>query len=362
MKTNNKTWPTVKPKNIIVRMPNWIGDLVMATPILEDLRRHYPEARLTAMCQSNVAALLTEESSIDEILSFKRPNGWMHSEHRDIITPLRYGEFDLGILTTNSFSSAWWFWRGHVKHKLGYAGNLRSWLLDKALPHPPKIETQHLVTTYKMLLEPLGIPISNTSPHLTLSKNEIVTAITSLAKHDVNIGENIVVGINPGAAYGSAKCWLPDRFKLLTEKLLENPSVRILYFGDDNTAPLVAEICKDMSKRVVNLAGKTSLRELMAHISLCSAMLSNDSGPMHIAAALKTPLVAIFGSTSDVKTGPYQHGTVIHKHVECSPCYKKVCPIDFRCMTRIEVEEVCQELLKVIEEKPKVASKLEIYP
>ena len=107
---------------------------------------------------------------------------------------------------------------------------------------------------------------------------------------------------------------------------------------------MINDICKDFPQRVVNLAGKTSLREFIALIQSCNALLTNDSGPMHIAAALKVPLLALFGSTSDVKTGPYHHGKVIHKHVECSPCYKRVCPIDFRCMKRIEVDEVYREL------------------
>jgi heptosyltransferase-2 len=115
--------------------------------------------------------------------------------------------------------------------------------------------------------------------------------------------------------------------------------------GDRNGAPLVNDICSGFPERVINLAGKTNLRELMALIQSCSIILTNDSGPMHIAAAFDIPLLALFGSTNDTTTGPYgKHAKVIHKHVECSPCYKRVCPIDFRCMKRIEVDEVYQEL------------------
>ncbi|MCB1113035.1 MAG: lipopolysaccharide heptosyltransferase II [Chlamydiales bacterium] len=342
-------WPAKEAKNIIVRMPNWLGDCVMATPLLYDLHRRYPTARMTVMCQKNVAPLLEKDPTVDEIFSFKRPSGWLHSEqHQDIIGALRHGEFDLGILTTNSFSSAWWFWRGHVKNRLGYRGNLRSFMLDKALPLPENVEQQHLVITYKMLLVPLGIPISDTPLSLYVTDKEREAAIALLKSYGCNVGEHTVVGINPGAAYGSAKCWLPERFEQVTRRLLEDPDTYIVYFGDPAGAPLVNAICNEMPKRVINLAGKTSIRELMALTSCCSAFLSNDSGPMHIAAALKVPLVALFGSTSDVKTRPYQHGTVIHKHVSCSPCYKRVCPIDFRCMTRIEVDEVCNEILAQI--------------
>jgi heptosyltransferase II len=344
-----KAWPFEEPKNILIRMPNWLGDLVMATPVLHDVRQKWPEASITAMCQGHVGNLLTHDPNLNEIYSFKKPSGWIHrSQHHEIIHALRHGEYDLGILLTNSFSSAWWFWRGDVANRIGFASNLRSLLLDKAVPFPPNKEKQHLVLTYKTLLEPLGIPLSSTSPALYVSDKEKESAKNLLALEGYHADSQILVGINPGAAYGSAKCWLPDRFQSVTQKLLENPKIVVAYFGDQAGAPLVHDICKDFGSRVINFAGKTNLRELMALIQACAVMLTNDSGPMHIAAALKVPLVALFGSTSDVKTGPYGGGIVIHKHVECSPCYKRVCPIDFKCMKRIEVDEVYQAILKQI--------------
>lgn len=340
----------LSPKNIIIRMPNWLGDVVMATPVLQDVRKKWPDATITAMAQSNVASVLKNDPNINEVYSYKRPNGWIaHQEHWDIISNLRRGQYDLGILLTNSLSSAWWFWQGNVKNRVGYAGNLRSFLLTKAVPFPANKETQHLVITYKMLLEPLGISLSKSEPTLYITQEEKDAAKNLLASLGAFIGKNIIVGMNPGAAFGSAKCWLPERFKEVTEQLLQNPNVVVVYFGDPAGASLVNEICKDLPERVINLAGKTSLREVLALINSCSIFLTNDSGPMHIAAALKIPLLALFGSTSDVRTGPYGIGKVIHKHVECSPCYKRVCPIDFRCMKRIGVEEVYQELKQMIE-------------
>lgn len=341
---------TEPPKKIIVRMPNWLGDLVMATPVLADLRHHFPHAEITAMCQSTVAGLLTHDPHIDEVYSYKRPSGWIHRpEHWNIIQEIRKGEYDLGILLTNSFSSAWWFWRGKVKHRLGFAGNVRSWLLTTAVPFPKNVQKQHLVLTYKALLAPLGIVQSNTAPCLYISEEENNEALELLKLQDFDPEKHQLVGINPGAAYGSAKCWLPERFVNVSRKLLEDPSVRIVYFGDHAGAPLVQSICTQLPQdRVLNLAGKTTLRQLMALINLMKVFLTNDSGPMHIASALGRPLVALFGSTSDVKTGPYSNGTVIHKHVECSPCYKRTCPIDFRCMKRIEVDEVYETIRKLL--------------
>lgn len=337
-------------------MPNWLGDLVMATPVLADLRKALPHARLTAMCQSNVAALLRNDPNLDEVYSFRRPSGWIHrQQHMDIIEYLRRGEYDTGLLLTNSFSSAWWFLRGHVKNRIGYTGHWRRWLLNKAVPYPETIETQHLVVTYKMLLDALGIPLSDTPPKLYVSEEEKAKALELLRERGISPEKHTLVGINPGAAYGSAKCWLPDRFHAIAEKLLALPDTYVLFFGDPAGAPLVNDICKGLPEdRVLNLAGKTSLRELLAFIQKCNVLLTNDSGPMHIASALGTPLVALFGSTSDVQTGPYSGGKVIHKHVECSPCYKRVCPIDFRCMKRIEVDEVYHEIIKILKSNQSV--------
>ena len=347
-------WPKEPPKNIIIRIPNWLGDVVMATPVLADLRRHFENATITVMCQANVCPLVKHDPNIDEIFCFKRPSGWIHRrQHFDIIDPLQRGEYDLGILLPNSLSSAWWFWRGKVKNRIGYKGNFRNWFLNKAVAFPPTRGAQHLVITYKMLLESLEIPVSETPPRLYISDKEIADAKELLYRYGIKIGKDTIVGINPGAAYGSAKCWPPERFQEVTRRFLLNPNTFILYFGDSSTASLVKKICENLPDRVIDLAGKTSLRELMALISCCSAFLTNDSGPMHIAAALDTPLLALFGSTSDITTGPYLKGKVIHKHVECSPCYKRVCPIDFRCMKRIEVDEVCNELQRILKENGK---------
>ncbi len=337
------------PKRIVIRMPNWLGDLVMATPILTDLRHHWPEAKISVQCQGILGTVIQEDPHIDEVLNFKRPTSWFNRKsHDSILSPLKQSDFDLGILLTNSFSSALWFWRGKVKNRIGYAAHCRSWFLDYSISFPEKRKSQHLVITYKMLLEPLGIPVSSTPPRLYLTPDEKGWARDKLAGLGVQPG-NLLIGINPGAAYGSAKCWLPDRFKQLTYQLLEKPNVKILYFGDKGGAPLVDEICAGFpTDRVINLAGKTSLRELLALIETCSLFLTNDSGPMHAASALGIPLIALFGSTSDTATGPYNGGHVIHKHVPCSPCYRRECPIDFRCMTRIEVKEVYEEIQRLV--------------
>jgi heptosyltransferase-2 len=342
---------SLMPRNIIVRMPNWIGDLVMATPILSDLRKAYPQAHITAMCRSPICELLKEDPEINELFCFSKASGFSRREEkRNVIEKLRKGNYDLGILLTHSFSSAWWFWLGKVQNRLGYECNGRKLLLTQSLPFPKNIQNQHLVVTYKMLIEPLGIRVSNTPPRLYLSPKEIDGARALLKQHKIPDGA-LIVGINPGATYGSAKCWLPERFREVTERLLRDKDVYVVYFGDQATASVVKEICTGLPKRVINLAGITSLRELSSLISQCDVILTNDSGPMHIADALGTPIVALFGSTSEVVTGPYRSGTLIHKHVECSPCYQRTCPIDFRCMKRIEADEVYEAIVKILQAK-----------
>ncbi len=127
-----------------------------------------------------------------------------------------------------------------------------------------------------------------------------------------------------------------------------NPNAFVIYFGDHAGKDLIDNICVNMPNRVLNFAGQTSIRELMALIKKCDVFLTNDSGPMHMASALGTPLLALFGSTNEVATGPYKGAKVIHKHVACSPCYKRICPIDFRCMTKIQVDEVYDDLMEML--------------
>ncbi len=334
----------IQPENIIVRMPNWVGDVVMATPVLSDLRTAFPKARITAMCRSPMGELLQASPEIDEIFSFSKTSRLVRrDEKKNILDKLKKGHYDLGLILPNTFSSAWWFWQGGVTYRIGYSCCGRGMLLTHPLPKPLDVQKQHLVATYKELLAPLGIKPSETLPKLYLRQEEVDQIKILLSQHGVRAHHRIV-GINPGAAYGSAKCWLPERFREVTTRLLQDKDIIIVYFGDLVTANLVKEICQGLSPRVINMAGLTSLRELASLISVCHVLLTNDSGPMHIAGAFKTPVVALFGSTNSIVTGPWGNGKVIQKHVACSPCYRRTCPIDFRCMKGIEVDEVVQAI------------------
>lgn len=322
--------------NIIVRMPNWIGDLVMATSVLVDLRNAFPNACITAMCRTPLCDLLKEEKAIDELFCFTRPSNQFlrREEMRNIIAKIAEGKHDVGILLTNSFSSAWWFWQGNVKRRIGYGERLRRILLTDPVSH----QKQHQVLAYKQLLTPLGIPISNTMPRIIVTEKEVRESRTLLYQRGYRDGQKLI-GINPGAAYGSAKCWPADRYRALAIKLMKETDAKIVFFGDSSTKMIAQDL------PVIHLAGVTNLRELACLIQDCDMFVTNDSGPMHMAAAVGTPLVALFGSTDDTLTGPYgQSESVINKRVACSPCFKRKCPIDFKCMNEISVDEVAERV------------------
>jgi heptosyltransferase-2 len=332
--------------NIIVRMPNWIGDLVMATPVLADLRAAYPDASITAMCRRPLCELIAQDPSIDELFCFaKLTNEFTRrEEQRGIIEKLRTGKYDVGILLTHSFSSAWWFWQGNVRRRIGTPRHWRRFLLTDKVEPP---ESEHEVISYKKILSPLGIPVSKTRPQLFVSEEEVETSKQLLYQRGYKAGKKLV-GINPGAAYGSAKCWPVERFRALALELLAK-DLFLVFFGDGSTAELVKEIVQGLPERAINLAGITNLRELACIIRDCDVLVTNDSGPMHIGAAFGTPLVALFGSTDDRLTGPYgQPEAVINKRPSCSPCFKRVCPIDFRCMRSIEVDEVAHKVWSLL--------------
>lgn len=334
----------VEPEKIIVRMPNWIGDAVCGTPVLSALREACPDAEITVMCQANVAPLFEHDRSINELFLFHRAATLLRRiRDRSIIAKLRTGHYDLGILLTHSFSSAWRFWQGKVKRTIGFSRDFRRFLLDDALPLPK--EKEHIVNTYGRLLSPLGLAIQGMKPKLVVTDDEKKRAWELVKRFDIRPDQTLI-GINPGAAYGLAKCWLPKRFRSVAEQLVAaDPSYVVLFFGGDLQKELSKEICAHLPPRVVNLAGQTNLRELMALISCCSVVLTNDSGPMHIADSLKVPLVALFGSTDPVVTGPYnQPDAVLSSPPPCSPCFKRTCPIDFPCMKAIQVEAVLEKI------------------
>jgi heptosyltransferase-2 len=314
----------------------------MATPILEDLRINFPKSKITAMCIDSLSCLLQNNKNIDEVISFKKPKKFFSKENKEIIIKIKKKDFDLGVLLTNSFSSAYLFWGAKVK-SLGYSCHFRRLFLNMSSKIKDK-EKKHLVQVYKELLLPLGLKKLKAVPKIYLDDQTIKNSKDLLEDNGYIPGKKLV-GINPLAAYGPAKCWAEDNFKQVAKALLEDKDLFLVFIGDKKSQEKINEIVKDFSKeRVINLCGKTNLLELVGVINHCNVFVTNDSGPMHIAAALSIPLVSIFGSTSDIMTGPYKTGVVINKKVLCSPCFRRKCNRDFACMNQIMPMEVLSKI------------------
>ncbi len=338
-------------QNIILRMPNWIGDIVMATPVIAAVKKHFQNAQLTVMCQYPASTLLELDPYIDEIFAFKRskPVFLRRNAMGSVTENIRDGKYDLGILLTNSFSSAWWFFQGAVKKRIGYTNFPRNFLLTDGLHKPSKNVMVHQVDEYLNLLQLIGIKNQKIAPKLYLSDLEKVEAISKLKRYGIDFSRKII-GVCPGAAYGQAKCWPKEYFiQLLNKFKNQKEKAQFIFFGDMTQAFYIEEICRHFPELTLNLAGKTTIRELMGFVTCLDLFLTNDSGPMHIAEALGGKVLAIFGSTSKERTGPYENGKVLMQQVGCSPCYKRICPIDFRCMKRITPELVFNEIKKMID-------------
>jgi heptosyltransferase-2 len=297
--------------------------------------------------------LLLNDPNIDELFAFKRskPIFFRRDATGSITQNIRIGHYDLGILLTNSFSSAWWFFQGDVKTRIGYKNFPRDFLLTKSVKKPKKSTPIHQVDEYFQLLHLIGIHEKAHEPKLYLQPIEKDEAKAKLKLYGIDFQKKRI-GISAGAAYGVTKCWPKENFIELIKKFAgKKDSPQFVFFGDQMQVGMIEEICSKYPHHVLNLASKTTIRELMAMIEHMDLFLSNDSGPMHIAEALGRPTLAIFGSTSPERTGPYRNGKVLYKKVSCSPCYKRVCPIDFRCMKEISVEQVYHEIQTILESK-----------
>jgi len=365
-------------KNIIIRMPNWIGDIVMALPVLCDLREKFPFAKMTVLIKKQFSDLLENNQNIDELLTLKEEktsffcekllkfskkktifrifcflNLFLHAgffkKNKPLISEIKNKNYDLGILLTNSFSSAWIFYRGKVKNIIGYKKDFRSYLLTMSIDLCKN--NTHQIIKYKKLLNPLNIEISKTKPQILLKKEDFfMKNVQFLLEKDFFLKNDMkFIGINPTASYGLAKCWLFQRFKKVAKILAEDKKNAIIFIGDGPSKGLIGKICRDLPDNVYNLAGKTTLKELLCIIQKCDLFLTNDSGPMHLALAMNIPTIALFGSTSDILTGPYsENSIVINKKVRCSPCFKRVCPKDFKCMKKITTKEVLEKVNQML--------------
>jgi len=336
-------------KRVLIRGTNWVGDAVMSVPAMREIRRCLPESRISLLIRPWVSDVYGKADFLDEVITFDKEG--LHqglSGRRRLMSELRARQFDLAILLQNAFEAAFLAWWARIPLRIGYARDGRSLLLTHAIPIDPEVRQAHQVYYYLGVLAGAGFlksqPWRSPKPlptcDLDIRESDREAARSLLRKHGIEAGETLI-GMNPGASYGGAKRWLPGRFAEVADYLAGKYSARIILFGSGAELPITRYVAEKMKVSSVNLAGETTLGQLMGLIKECALLVTNDSGPMHLAAALAVPQVAIFGSTSDAATGPLSNvAEVVRVPAECSPCFLRECPTDFRCMIGITTGQV----------------------
>jgi heptosyltransferase-2 len=325
--------------NTAIRSPNWIGDGVMCLPAIRAYKEFFPNQRLTLIVKHYLADIYLNIAEIDEIIAI--PDRWSGLEYFKSLRRLREKRFERGVLFTNSFASALFFRLARISALSGYDRDARGWLLAD------KITTQdsneHHQFYYMKIIEHLARQkIARPFPaDLVISAAEKSQAIGMLS--DLGIAPDIdLMAIAPAAAYGSAKAWLPERFREVIIGWQEShPAIEILLLGSPGEKEKINAIAAGLPGRIHNLAGRLTLRQTIIILSGCRLVICNDSGLMHIASGLKVPLLAIFGPTETRKTSPLaEPHRLLYHSTDCAPCRHRECPTDHRCMTAVSSSEV----------------------
>jgi lipopolysaccharide heptosyltransferase II len=347
--------------NILVLAPNWLGDAVMALPAIADVRRHFPGATVTVAARRPLAALAAMVPGVDHTLALESGRGArMLATIPADARRLRAGCFDAVLLLPNSFHAALVAFGARIPERWGYRADFRAPLLTRAVPRP-RAPRMHQAEYYQHLTSALGIPAGPLRAEIRVDARHRADADRLLRAHGWDGGP--LVGIAPGAAYGSAKRWLPDRMGAVAARLARDGHAGVVVVGADEDRETVEIVTRTAtaegarSSRVLNLAGKTDLPVLAGVLSRCRAFVSNDSGAMHLAAAVDVPVVAIFGPTREWATSPLPgpsrlETAIVRTDVPCRPCMLRTCPIDHRCMTRIAVDDVMAPVMVALQRTP----------
>jgi len=319
----------------------------MSLPALRALRERFPAARIAILAKPWVADLYRRESIADELIPYTAQT---LAEKWRAGRALSVRRFDCAVLLQNAFEAAALAWAARVPERIGYARDGRSWLLTCAVPVPGAADIpRHQRFYYLELLRRAGIiermPVCD---NIRLEGATAARACGLDRMRELGLGPT-VIGVSPGAAYGTAKRWLPERFAEAANNLSRELGASVAIFGSKSERGLCDAVAASIRAPVKNLAGETSLAEFIDLAAACRVYLTNDSGAMHIASALGVPVVAIFGSTDDTTTGPAGPlARVVREAVECSPCLKRECPIDHRCMTRVDAARVARTALELL--------------
>ncbi|MBN2206507.1 MAG: lipopolysaccharide heptosyltransferase II [Candidatus Aminicenantes bacterium] len=325
---------------ILVRAPNWVGDSILALPAIASLRDNFPGAEVWVASRGWVRDLFPAGDGIAGSLAL--PDGAGIKTLRRAGRELRACGFDAGLLLTNSFASALLFTLAKIPERWGYAADGRGPLLTKRIRRPAAGPVVHQVQEYLGLISGLGLKPRPPKIDLTLAPAETRAAQRRLRDIGVPSGRPLVV-VDPGASYGPAKRWFAERFAATADRLRSRHKAEILLVGSPGETALAEKVAAAMRKRPHVLTGRPTLRELLGLLGRAALVLTNDSGPMHMANALGVPVVGVFGPTDPRRTGPVQPpSAVIKKDAACWPCLYRGCPYDHRCMSAVGVDDVVE--------------------
>lgn len=344
----------MKFSRILVRATNWLGDAVMSLPTLRAIRDRFPAAHIAVQAMPWVADLYAREKFLDRLIPYtarRGPRDW--TSKWQAARDLRSERFECAILLPNSFDSALVAWLAGIPRRIGYSRDGRRVLLTDPIARPrPGEVPRHERFYYLELLRRAGI-LDEFPEEAPIRLDGAGEARAAGERRFAGLGFAApVIGVSPGAAYGGAKRWVPEKFADSAAQVASAAHASIAIFGSAHEEPVcetVAGRLRDAGWQVHNFAGKTSLRDFVELAAACRLFLTNDSGAMHVASALGVPVVAVFGATDHVATGPSGPlARVVREPVECSPCLLRECPIDHRCMTQVTVERVAREALELL--------------
>jgi len=332
-------------RRVLVLSPNWLGDAVMALPAIADVRRRFRDARLIVAARTSVADLFTMAPEVDEVVTL----GWKgrlfgRRALQQDVAAISAVNADVAVLFPNAFSAAWLVRRAGVRQRWGYARDFRRLLLSRTVARPRR--SVHQAEYYQYLVRQLGMDSGPLEPTLSVPDDAIVGARTLLNSRDWDPSRPLVA-IAPGAAYGTAKRWLPEHYATLATNLVRSGAQCVLVgsAGDVETTEWIQRLVPVAHQRdVLDLTGVTPLPLLVGVMAVARAFVSNDSGAMHVAAAVGTPVTAMFGPTREYETRPLPRAggrsdVLIHP-VWCRPCMLRECPIDHRCMKQLAPDRV----------------------
>jgi heptosyltransferase-2 len=340
------------PKRILIIRLDRIGDVVLSTPVLEALRHAYPTSFIAMMVRPVCRELVEGNPFLNEVLLYEK-----ESRHHSLIATIRFARalrrlrFDTALVLHPSNRSHWIPWLAGIPVRIGYNRHGGGWLLTHRLPHLKHEGSQHEAVYTLELLKVLGIARLPPAPTVPIHEWAIQRVNTLLADSQVQPGDHLVA-MHPSASCIS-KRWMPERFAHVADRLIVEQRVRICLIGGPADTSHVRRMANAMAQPVIDLSGRVSLSELAALLKRCTLLISNDSGPVHIAAAVGTAVIDIFGRNqrglSPRRWGPLGEGhIVLHKEVGCVTCLAHRCDIDFLCLTALSVDEVYQAALSVL--------------